>query len=195
MITRDGEVLAPDQWGTAIVVEPGSHTVSAEAQGFQRWQSDVSIGKGGKRWVVVPSLEPNPEPAEEPPVAAVPPPKPTTDETPPPPAPVAKALRAPPQQVTVQPTWSTQRGIAVAVGALGVSAIIVGGIFGGQASDLQDRSDAICPTNICDDAEGLRLNSDAQDHASIANVLFATGGLAIATGVVLWIVGSPTRRP
>ncbi len=197
VITRDGDVIAPDQWGSTIFVEPGAHTVVAEARGFQRWQLDVTLGKGSNRWVSIPSLEPlveEPTTDIEPPAAATPPP---TAATPPPPKreesppPVAPTPRPSGHEVTTHTTWSTQRGIAVAVGALGVSAIVVGGIFGSQAGDLQSKSDAICPTNICDDAEGLRLNNDAHAHARIANVLFATGGLAVATGVVLWIVGKP----
>lgn len=197
VIERDGEVLAREQWGTAIVVDPGTHRVVVEAQGFERWESEVSLGKGSKRWIVVPSLEPTAEPTPEPaqpapPVATTPPPKPQAVEeaprvtiSPPPPTPRA---------ITVQPTWSKTRGIAVAAGALGVGAIAIGGYFATQAGDLQSQSNAICPTTTCDDAEGLRLNDDAQDQALRANVLFATGGLALLAGVVTWFIGKPDER-
>lgn len=205
VITRDGEVLTRDQWGTAIVVDPGSHRVVVEAQGFERWESEVSIGKGSKRWIVVPKLEPIPEPTPEPtkqqapPVATTPPPKPQPPVAAPPPAresPRVTISPPPPtpRALTVQPTRSQTRGIAVAVGALGVGAIAIGGYFASQAGDLQSQSNAICPTTTCDDPEGLRLNNDAQDQALRANVLFATGGLALLAGVVTWFVGKPEER-
>jgi serine/threonine-protein kinase len=202
VITRDGEVVAREQWGAAILVDPGSHRVVVEAKGFERWESEISVGKGGKRWVVVPSLEPIPEPTPEPPkppVATTTPPKPEPPVAAPPPVEESPrvAISPPPptpRAITVQPTWSTTRGIAVAVGALGVGAIAIGGYFASQAGDLQSQSNAICPTTTCDDPEGLRLNDEAQDQALRANVLFATGGLALLAGVVTWFVGKPDER-
>ena len=52
-------------------------------------------------------------------------------------------------------------------------------------------ADAICPTDLCDDPEGLRLNQDARASATRANLLLIGGGVAVAGGVVLWIIGGP----
>jgi hypothetical protein len=70
VIKRDGETLDPAVYGTAIVVDPGNHTIVAEAPNAKPWKSDVSVGKGGKRWVVVPTLEPVAEAAPLPPPPA-----------------------------------------------------------------------------------------------------------------------------
>jgi hypothetical protein len=184
VIKRDGEIVDPTMYGTAIVVDPGSHTVAAEAPGFKPWQQDVSLGKGGKRWVVVPTLEPIPEPPKPlPPVAVTPPPAaPTVVIDQPAPA---------PRTVTVQETWSTTRGIAVALGIAGAGAIGTGIYFGNRANELSSQSDAICPTTTCDDPQGLRLNDDARDNALRANVLFVAGGAAVAVATVMWFVGKP----
>lgn len=187
VIKRDGEIVDPDLWGTGIVVDPGSHTVVAEAPGMKRWKTEVSVGKGGKRWVVVPTLEPVPEPpkpATPPPVAVTPPPAPTVVVDQPAPA---------PRTVTVERTWSTTRGIAVALGVAGAGALGTGIYFGNRANDLQSESDSICPTDICDDPEGLRLNDRARDNALRANVLFVAGGAAVAAATVMWFVGKPSE--
>ncbi len=187
VIKRDGELVDPDLYGTAIVVDPGSHVVIAEAPGYKPWKTEVSVGKGGKRWVVVPSLEAIPEPpkpASPPPVAVTPPPATT-------PAIVVDQPAPAPRTVTVEKTWSTTRGIAVALGVAGAGAIGTGVYFGNRANDLQSKSDAICPTMTCDDPEGLRLNDDARDNAFRATVLFVAGGAAVAAATVMWFVGKP----
>ncbi|HEY5945262.1 MAG TPA: hypothetical protein VIV40_07220 [Kofleriaceae bacterium] len=185
VIKRDGEVVDQDLWGTAIVVDPGSHVVVAEAPGYKPWKLEVSVGKGGKRWVVVPTLEPIPEPPKPPPAVAV---------TPPPtPAPTVVVDQVPPAQhpITYQRTWSTTRGIAVAVGVIGAGALGTGIYFGNRANDLQSQSDAICPTTTCDDPEGLRLNDRARDQALRANVMFAAGGAAVGVATLMWFLGKP----
>lgn len=205
VIKRDGELVDPDRWGSAIVVDPGKHVIVAEAPGHRPWKSEVSIDKGDKRWVVVPTLER--ERAKQarrkarPPVAVTrppsteppspPPPSPPPSSAPPAPAPIVAVDGPAPRPMTVQHTWSTTRGLAVGLGVLGAAAIGTGIYFGDRANDLQDRSDAICPTAICDDVEGLRLNDRAQDNALRANVLFAAGGAAVAVATVMWFVGGP----
>ncbi len=181
VIKRDDTVVDPDLWGTAIVVDPGSHVVIAEAPGFRPWRTAVSVGKGGKRWVVVPTLERVPAPP--PPVAAAPPPEPQPQRV--------VVQPAAPREITVHPTWSATRGVAVALGIAGAAAIGTGAYFGNRANDLQSRSDAVCPLVTCADPDGLRLNDDAQDEALRANVLFAAGGVAVAAAAVMWFVGSP----
>ena len=187
VIKRDGDVVDPDLYGTSIVVDPGSHTIVAEAPGYKPWRSEVSIGKGGKRWVVVPSLDKLPEPAKP-----APPPVVTAHE--PAPAVVVDPAPVTPRPVTVQQTWSTTRGIAVGLAVAGAGALGAGIYFGNRSNDLQDQSDAICPTSTCDDPRGLQLNDDAQDHAFRANVLFAAGGAAVVAATVMWFVGKPDER-
>jgi hypothetical protein len=183
VIKRDGELVDPDLYGTAIVVDPGSHTVVAEAAGHKGWKQEVSVGKGGKRWVVVPTLERIPDPPKAP-VAITPPPAP-------PPTVVVDQPAPAPRYVTVHRTWNTTRGIAVALGVVGAGTIGTGIYFGNRASDLQSKSDAICPTTTCDDPEGLRLNDRARDNALRANVLFVAGGAAVAAATAMWFVGKP----
>jgi serine/threonine-protein kinase len=197
VIKRDGEVLDPALYGNAIVVDPGAHVVTAESPGRLSWKADVSVGKGGKRWVVVPTLEPVPE-APPPPrvvVQPAPPPAHVVVQPAPPRAHVVVAPQPPPpaRTITVHHTWSTTRGIAVALGVIGAGAIGTGVYFGTRADDLQTQSNRLCPTATCDDPQGLRLNDEAKDQAFRANVLFAAGGAAVAVGTVMWFVGKPSE--
>ncbi|HEY5926622.1 MAG TPA: hypothetical protein VIV11_33275 [Kofleriaceae bacterium] len=188
VIKRNGEVVDAAVYGNAIVVDPGSHVVIAEAPGYRPWKMEVSVGKGGKRWVVVPSLEAIPEPPRPAaPVVVTPTPPPHA----PPPTVVVDQPAPEPRVITVQRTWSTTRGIAVALGVVGAGAIGTGVYFGNRANELASQSDSICPTTTCDDPDGLRLNEDARDQAFRANVLFIAGGAAVAAATVLWFVGKP----
>lgn len=188
VIKRDGETLDPAVWGTAMVVDPGQHTIIAEAPNSKPWKSDVSVGKGGKRWVVVPTLEPvaeAPKPVPPPPVAnrdvIV---KPTPEAS-------APLIVERPRRVVVDQTWSTTRGIGVALGVVGLGAVGGGAYYGNRANDLQARSNAICPERECPDPEGLRLNDEAQAAARRANIFLVGGGVAVAAATVMWFVGKP----
>jgi serine/threonine-protein kinase len=181
-IKRDGETLDPAVWGTAIVVDPGEHTIIAEAPNAKPWKTTISVGKGGKRWVVVPTLEP---------VAVAPAPLPAPQTVVQPAAPAPAVVVEKPRTVTVTHTWSTTRGIGVALGVVGVAALGGGVYYGNRSKDLEERSDAICPDRECSDSEGLRLNDDAQDAAKRANIFFIGGGVAVAAATVMWFVGKP----
>ncbi len=177
VVKRDNEIVDRGGWNTPLPVDPNAHTVVAEAPGYKTWRLEVSIDPRSRRRVVqVPRLEPLP-------VTASPIPEPVI-------------VTQPTTAVLVRPhresrTWSTTRGFAVAMGVVGTGAIISGAYFGSHADSLAKRSDAICPTTVCDNAEGLRLNSDAQKSAARANLAFGLGAAAVVTSGVLWFLGKP----
>lgn len=180
-IKRDGEALDPAVWGTAITVDPGEHTIVAEGPNVKPWKTSVSVGKGGKRWVVVPTLEP---------IAVAPQPAaPVVTEVINQPTPAVVVEK--PRTVVVTHTWSATRGIGVALGVAGLAGIGGGVYYGNRAKDLEDRSNAICPDRECSDSEGLRLNDDAQAAAKRANIFLIGGGVAVAAATVMWFVGKP----
>jgi len=180
VIKRDGEVIDPATLNTPIPVDPGSHVVVAEAPNYKPFKTEVSIGKGGRRYVVVPSLERIPDPATAPIVM--------------PDVPAHVVVDRAPRYITVRETWSGARSGAVVLGVLGAAALGGGIYFGIRADDLQSQSDARCPTDVCDDAEGLRLNDDAQTHATRANIFLLSGGATVGVATLLWFLGAPDER-
>jgi serine/threonine-protein kinase len=86
---------------------------------------------------------------------------------------------------------STQRAVAVGVGAFGVVGLGVGAYFGIRAKSMQDASNA--PGGGCNSASdvcnpyGQALRTSALDSATASTVLFAVSASAIATGIVLYV--------
>lgn len=77
--------------------------------------------------------------------------------------------------------------------AVGVVALGGGAMFGLRARDKDADADAVCPSTMCTDPEAVRLSSEAGSAATPTNVLFISGGAAIAGGLVLWLLGAPPR--
>jgi hypothetical protein len=186
VITRNGEKVEPGVLATAVPVDPGNYRIVAAAPGFKSYTLDLKIQVGGQRLITIPPLR------AEPPILS------KSDETidvaPVPRAePLARAVVAdPPRHDT---TWTSTREVSVATIAAGALALGGGAYFGLHADDLESRANKICPTATCADPTGLRLNDDAQSNATRANVLYALGGAAITTGVVLWFIGGPDEHP
>jgi len=187
VVRRGSEVVDDASWGSALPVDPGSYEVIAEAPGYVPWHMTVQVSAGGKRQVVsVPRLErapvaPPPEPIAPAPASPFAEPAPTTVIVPPRPA------------VRYEPagTWSATRKLAVVVALAGAGAVGTGVYFGWRSKDLQGRADQRCPTTVCNDLEGLRLNDRARTAALGANIFYVTGGAALATSLVMWLAGGP----
>jgi hypothetical protein len=186
VIKRDGDPIDAAALSSPLPVDPGAHTITAEAPGYKPFRTDVKIAQGGRRYVVVPSLDKVPAPVA---VTVPPPPHESTvvvDEP-------VQAV-ATPRYVITQETWSGSRKAAVGIGAVGVVALGAGVYFGLRSNDLEQRANEICPSTQCDDKEGLRLNDDAQKNALRANIALIGGGAAVAGAAVLWFVGGPAER-
>ena len=58
-IKRDGETIAEEDWGKALPVDSGEHTITAEAKGFEKWSdTETAAATGGVTRVAVPALKP-----------------------------------------------------------------------------------------------------------------------------------------
>lgn len=174
VIRRDAEVVDAAQWSTPLPMDPGRYTIVAEAPGYQPWRLQVAITATSERQVIsVPALE-RAAVAE---VAA--------------PASSTVAIVQAPRTSARRGTWSTARKISVAMAVAGAGALGTGIYFGVHSSQLQDQSNQRCPSTLCPDPEGLRLNEQAKTAATRANILYAAGGAVAATAVVLWLLGAP----
>lgn len=187
-IARNGKLVDPALWNQAIPVDVGPYEIVAQAPGRTRWSKRVTVAKDGDiASVEVPPLEaPAAHPPPQQPVAQAP----TTSAKP------VAALDQPDEeaQADEQPgpsRFTPLRDVSIGLAAVGVAGVVGGIVLGRDAQDLEKRSDALCPTTACNDAQGVKLNSDARDKATQANIAYIAGGAAIAGGVVLWFVGAP----
>jgi hypothetical protein len=58
-ITRNDEAVPEADWGKAVPVDPGDHTIKAAASGYQEWSSTVRASRtGGANKVAIPKLTP-----------------------------------------------------------------------------------------------------------------------------------------
>jgi hypothetical protein len=181
VIKRDGEVVDPALWNTAVPVDPDSYDLVAEAPGHKTWRSEVAItAKLKRKIVIIPQLERVTEPIEAP----------VARSLEPEPAPASAVLTAPRKPGT----WTTTRKLSVALGVAGLGAIGGGVYFGLRAKDFEEQANERCPDVLCADPEALRLNDRAQDNALRANIFYVAGGAAAAIATVMWFVGGPDRE-
>jgi hypothetical protein len=173
-LAQDGQAVGRAIWGSAVPVDPGRHTVTAKAPGKKAWTRTIDVGRdGASATVAVPSLE-----SETVTVA---------------PAAAASAAlpilgAAQPGSAETAPKTSTQRTVGYVVGGVGAVGLVAGTVFALMRSSAISERDGICPSNRCTRDESNRiddLTNRAKTDATLANVGFAVGGVALVGGVVL----------
>jgi hypothetical protein len=173
-ILRDGEAIVEGQWNTEVFVDGGEYEVIARAPGSTAWTTKIGVASELDRKVLeIPKLK-----VEAAAVEDVKPREEVPDEV-------------EPEPVDRPSSFTGMRKAAIGVTAVGVAALAGGIVFGLKSKSLASDSDDICPTDVCDDPEGLRLNRDARSAATKANIFLIGGGVAVAGGVVLWVLGGP----
>lgn len=175
-ISRDGLRLAPGEWGVAIPVDPGEHTITASAEGHKAWESRVMVAplqepnaatKSNATTVVdVPKLEELPRQSEP---ALLPPTQP-----------------APPPSDKGWSTWKTVGAIGAGAGVVGIA---VGGLLGLVAKGDYNNARAQCldGTRGCP-ASAIDDSNSAYDLAAGATVIFVSGAVLLAAGATLFLI-------
>lgn len=180
-IERDGSPLSLGGWDSALAVDPGTHVISATAQGYQRWETRVEIrANADVQSVRVPALLPAaafPAGPQAPPLGTQEPAAPSSNGAP-----------------------SGQLIAGLVVGGVGAAISVVGLVVGGLAIGKRSESDEkcggefeLCP-NTPDGIEAVALNDDAQTLATVSNVL-TFGGLGIAAIGVVIAITAPSGPP
>ena len=170
-VMRDGALIEQGAWNRALPIDGGEHVITGRAPGHEAWSTRISVAPEGERQAVeVPRFKAIRNPAGAGKTVII--------------------TRSEPPLVT------PRRKVAIGVAAGGVAAIVAGAVLGLRSQRLDDDAADACPDGACDEAaaaEANRLAGDARTMAIGANVAFAVGGAAIATGAVLWITGAPRR--
>ncbi len=174
-VTRDGSRVDPAAYGTAMPVDPGPHVIEATAPGKQKWSKTVEVAAVAARVSIeVPSLadEPSSPPATATAITGTPS--------------AAASTSTPPADAPAR--GSSQRTVAIVVGAVGVAGVGVGAYFGWKASSDWSDAKSHCtrfPAGCSENS--VNLGSDARSSGKVSTVAFAIGAAGIAGAVVLWV--------
>jgi hypothetical protein len=171
----DGVRIESPLWSQAISLDPGTHTVTANADDRQVWWTTVQLAPGASATsVTVPELGALPPPVSTPRA-------PGADVT-------ARIDRGPGSRGT------SQRVAGAVLAAGGVVGLVVGAVFSLNARAKYDDSKPFClPDNECT-ATGMQDRSDADSKATVATLSMALGAAAVAGGVALYLT-APRAAP
>jgi hypothetical protein len=181
VIERDGTQVESALFGTPINVDPGRHSISAEAPGHRKVETEVTVGPdGAQKTVEIPPLEK--APVAEPPLLT----QPRSDSAP-------KSQRS-------GKGMRVASYVALGVGAVGLGA---GTFFALRSSSKRGEADDLheaCGGELqCRSSDGrtvriTELDDDARSAKKLATVSFVVGGVAAATGVTLFVLSRPSRK-
>lgn len=183
-IKRDGATVGRGEWGVAIPVDPGAHTIEATAPKKQPYKTTFDVKEeGAAQTVTVPALDDAPDAA--PSLPATTPPVTTTT----PPASGAASTSTPrgTGESADANRGNSQRWVATVVGGVGILGAIVGTVMATRAKSKYDESLKSCPNdkNLCT-PDGVAQRDDARAAGTQATVAFGVGAAAMVAGVVLW---------
>lgn len=180
-LTLDGRPLNKAAWDTRTPIDPGTHKITASADGHKTAEDEFTIKPAETLSVEAPIPVPGGASSSSPGAA----PTATTSAAPAHPSAPGSATPAPPatsgDAAIIRPTLVP--GLVVA--GIGVAALAVGGGFGLSAIDKTKQANDACPTSRCGDANAVSLNDKAGTHATIATVLMPAGAAAMAVGTFL----------
>jgi hypothetical protein len=171
-VRRNGDVVPGGALGTALPVDPGTHTIEATAPAKQPFATKVEVARDGDAKIVeIPVLADAEGSAED-----------------------AAGGGGPfvPPPAEPRSGGSAQKTVGWILVGTGVAALGVGAFFGLRAMSQADESRELCPTSRCNSADAIALNDDAKTSAMLSNVLFGAGVLAAGAGVAL-VLTSPSR--
>jgi tetratricopeptide (TPR) repeat protein len=162
-VTRDGDTLGSSDFGLAVPVDPGMHTIKASAPHYEKWEKRIEAsGDGETVKVTVGPMQ----------KIYVAPPKPPVEEG-----------------TENDPAFAYHVG-GIVTGSVGLIALGVGSAFGLIASGKLDESNSNGHCDAADtcDLVGLQLRSDAKDAALASTILFVAGGVALAAGITIFFL-------
>jgi hypothetical protein len=171
-VKRDDTPVDAGALGVALYVDPGTHSVTASAPGFESAKLSVTVTEGKTETVAIPALVARPVPAAVAKKASEP-----SEETPVDTAPVPRSPR--------------RRYLALGLGGAGVVAIGVGLVFGAKASSKWSDARKLCGDDlVCSDPasfnQSKKLVSDGRSAGNVATGLVIGGLAAGAAGAVVW---------
>ncbi|HEY8089538.1 MAG TPA: hypothetical protein VIF09_16870 [Polyangiaceae bacterium] len=170
VIVRDGARVEHAEWGVAIPIDAGSHTLEVTAPGHKGWSTRVEVAADGtEASATIPALEALP-------VEVAPPPSGVAPPSPAPPAPETSS-------------GGGQRVLGVIVGGVGIVGLGVAGAFAIVAKNQYNTSLGNCQPgdpNACN-GTGVSQRDTARSSGNAASIAAAVGGAALVGGAVIWL--------
>jgi hypothetical protein len=161
-VRKDGALVGEGQWGSALPVDVGSHTIEATAPGHKAWSTVVRVEtNGSSASVEIPALD----------VLASPGP----------------SGQAPAPFWSTQRIAGASVGSVGFVGALIGAAL--GGVALSKASSLKSGGQCNAGLTVCN-STGLSLDQGAATLGNAATGMLVVGGAALVAGVVVFATGS-----
>jgi serine/threonine-protein kinase len=181
----DGVVLSSGNWGRPIPLDPGSHTITANAANGRLWWKTLELATGSSSTsITVPGLaeRTTPEPAAPVPGVLAP-------------SPVVTGPASEPASTPAGRSGHTQRLAGIAIGSVGAASVLVGSIFSLRAKAKYDDSNAgpCLPDNECT-AAGFDDRRSASSMATVATVAMS-GGAALLVGAAAVYLAAPKDMP
>jgi hypothetical protein len=197
-VTMDGQPLVETLEGTAIPLDPGSHTFvfHSEGRGEQTWTLVLHEGEKDRHERLVLKVAAaggraagNTAPANTAPGNSVP-----SNSVP-----SNSVLDNPDRynvvgggaQIGPESAAKSERAIALALGGAGAAGVIVGAVFGIVAKSTYD--DALQKKCHNDphqcSPDGLSERGSAQDQATVSTVAFVVGPALLAAGIYIYFFG------
>lgn len=168
-VTVAGRPVPPALIGAERPTDPGTHVVTATAEGYQPTSATVTLAEGGHQDITL-LLEKTPHV-----IGQLPPPSATPAS--------GNTAALPPEPAAKRS--NTPAYVALGVGAAGV---VVGSVTGllafGKASDCPDK---VCPTQSDLDS--------AKSMAMVSNIGFGVGIAGLAVGTILLLTNRSTKAP
>ena len=188
-VTMDGVQVPPALLGVPRPVDPGEHRFEAQSEGMDSATSTISAREGRSETVLLtlhasadaPVQPVGPAPAAQPPVGY---------------GPVApQPAGGPPPEADSGHAISPFTWVAFGVGAVGLG---VGVGFAVSSSSKEDEANKVCPGVGCASEADLRratsLDDDARSAKTISIVGFVVGGVGVATGATLLVMGMSKKK-
>jgi hypothetical protein len=170
VIERDGQRLAPSQWGVALPVDRGPHVIEARLPGQAPWKSAVDVAADGALVAVKVELR---APEKAAPLGGA----------------VSAETASPLSVARGRTFWSPQRVASVVGMGLGAVGLGIGIGFGAKAIQAKNESDSgHCDANSRCDAEGLALREESVSAGDVSTGMFVAGGVLLAGSTLLFVL-------
>jgi hypothetical protein len=162
-IELDGRAVARAEWGVATPIDPGPHEIRINAPGRVAVTRDIAFDRVAAQKTFA--------------------------------VPELEAARASQPIVSTDegaPRGKAQRVTGFVVGGVGLVGLALGTVFGLSAASKNDDATTHCRDNRCD-ADGIRLDGEGRDAATLSTIAFIAGGTLVAGGLVL-VLTAPSGR-